>query len=164
MYRFRHRKWPIKTMQDKLLFDRNILDRGSFRSKFSEEPIVCDLAPTGKALCYACREKIIKGTPRVWYKDKIDKKIILKQLKDKKDNPLTLSGLEIKRIFCYKCTPLQLNREYNKFERCLFELRKEIKKFKRSMKNKKANQIIKGREILEVLDESTKPRISAKPS
>ena len=114
------------------------------------DPYYCDLAPSGKAKCFNCRNKILFRTPRIWFRDKINKTI-----KTKKDDYLTLKNLKVKKIICYKCAPSYLQERYE----MLIESKKYlvilIKKFKRSLKGKKTSRRIKSQEILEKLEQET---------
>lgn len=134
-------------------------DLSSFKwaAKKNSEEYHCDLAPTGKAMCYSCHEKVPYRTPRVWYKDEITKNIKMKNKNPhiKETHIDVKKQLDIKRIICYKCAPKELQVEHYRLYMKIKKLSKTIKKFKRALKGKKADIRIKSLEIVEVLKEET---------
>lgn len=111
----------------------------------NHEIVACEIAPTGKAKCDHCRNKIPEGTPKIWFYVDWNRKI---EVGGKKDVPWKM---RIKRGVCYKCSGLKLEYEISKQKTEINRLKLLQKKFNETMKNPKMQTTIQNIEILEAL-------------
>lgn len=127
-------------------FTKEEIYSSGIRDVNPKSTINLDLAPTGVAKCFVCRKAVPKDSPRAWFEDFIKKTV------GEGDNKTEFDKLKVKRIICYRCVPRLLQDKYEELREQEIHLKKQIKKFKRMRRNKKAGKIIDANQILETLE------------
>ena len=111
-----------------------------------DEHYHADMAPTNRALCHRCREKITKGTPRIWYRKRMEKEV------KTKDGRRVILNIYAKMIYCYRCAPDWLMIVKAARTSWLKEARTTEKKLNRMLKGKRARNAMVSDGIFRGLD------------
>lgn len=129
---------------------RSAASVGSMSTK-KNVPMFVDYAPTSKGKCFKCRVRIIKGSPRGWYYDKMTLKggQVPKSSKWASGNIMT-----VKRLLCFECVLEHLKITRLSYRRQVRDYTTNIKRIKRMAKMKKAGRALDTQRLMTAMEEA----------
>ena len=111
----------------------------------NKQIVNCEIAPTGKAKCNICENKIPKGSPKIWFYVDWNRGV-------KVEGKVVPWKIRIKRGVCYKCVEKTIDYDINKQKMEIKRLNLIKKKFKNQIKKPKIQETIRNSEIMGELE------------